>query len=331
VSAPLRRYAYAQARVRARLARLLGSAQLATLAAYPDVPALHQELAALGWEDPLEAVLEAFDAVLRVLDEAPRRVVHAYRARYEAENLKLLLRALERGTSYTELAPLLLPVGALRPGPPAEALLRSPSLAEAVARLEPWPFGDVLRQQVRAQRGAAPDRFRLELAAERAVYEAAWAALAALEPPDRRGARRILGTKLDGVNLLRAARMRLHSDLSAEEVLAYLVRGGLYFRAAERAVLAHEPVDQWASRLAETPFASALTAGWNGIEAALGRILAREASRALSGPPFQLALPLAYLVLVELQAGDLERLVAAKQMRRSEAWLRAGLVAGRGA
>ena len=186
----LRRYAYTQARVRARLSQLLTRQQLETLAAYPDASSLQRELDALGWGQPAAAVLHAFSEVLAMVEGGPREVVAAYRTRYECENLGVLLRALERGIPYVEVAALLLPVGALGPGRRAEELLEASSLADAVSQLDPAPFGDALRRHVRAAgaRAQSVDRFRLELVAEREVYETVWNQTQTLDPGDRRSA-----------------------------------------------------------------------------------------------------------------------------------------------
>jgi len=333
MTSPVRRYAYAQARVRAWLSRLLTRQQLDTLAAYPDESSLHRELLELGWVQPTAAVLAAFEDVLWMLEGEPRAVVAAYRVRYECENLGILLRALERRRSYDEVAPQLLAVGALGPGRRAEDLLQSATLADAVARLDSSPFGDALRRQVRAAAARAQplDRFRLELVAERDTYEAVWSAVQALEGADRSSAAAVLGVELDCVNLVRAARLRCHHGMSPEEVLAFAIRGGLHLDATRRAVLAHEPVETWAAQLASTPYGVALAAADSPLlELELRRIRAHIAERALSGSPFRIGLVLAYLVLLEIQAADLQRLIEGRRLGRPEAWLRAGLATRRG-
>jgi vacuolar-type H+-ATPase subunit C/Vma6 len=329
MASALARYAYGHARVRARLAALLTRRQMETLAAYPDAATLTQELGALGWAAPEEAVLRSFEDVIRMLDDGPREVVVRYRARYEAENLAVLLRGQERGRPAAEIEPLLHPVGVLAPGPLAREILAAPSLAAAVDRLAPRPFGDALRRQVRALGAEAVERLRLELVAEREVYERVWEAVQALDPADRRSAAAVLGVQLDRVNLVRAARLR--GRLSPEEVLAYTIRGGLHLGAAERAVLAHLPPEEWPPALARTPYGPALAAAETpaGREAALARLVVAAAERALVGPPFRLGVILAYLLLLEAQAADLRRLVEGRRLGRSEAWLRAGLVTRR--
>jgi vacuolar-type H+-ATPase subunit C/Vma6 len=333
VASALARYAYGQARVRARIARLLNRQQLETLAGYPDEPSLRRELAALGFERPADAVLAAIDAVQAMLEGAPRDVVIAYRARFECEGLKLVLRAIERGLSWAEVEPLM-PARGLDLGRRAPELLEAGSLADAVMRLDRIPFGDALRRHVRAAQAQSQplERFRLELVAEREAYEGIWRAAGALGADDRRAARRVLGVEIDAANLVRALRMRLHHALSPEEVLAYSIHGGLHLDAGKRAVLAHEPVESWASHLASTPYGDALAAAGATpeLEHELRRVRARAAERALSGSPFQIGLMLAYLVLVELQGTDLQRILEGTRLRRSEDWLRAGLASQRG-
>jgi len=328
VASSLRRYAYAQARVRARLARLLAPGQLEALAAVPDAQALERELTALGWGDPTAVVLGAWADAFEWLEGPPREVVARERARFELENLKVLLRAVERSRPYAEVAPLLLPIGALGPGPTAEAVAAAPSLADAVARLEPEPFGALLRRHVQAAGAAGPiERFRLEAAAERAVWEAIGDAFQALDPADRRAAARLVGARLDVANLLRALRLRVQHRLGPEEVIAYAIRGGSFGPEA-RAVLAHEPVEAWAARLAATPYARALAEverPWR-TERELARLVVREAERALNGSPFSIGVVLAWLVLLESQADDVRRVLQGRRLRRDESWIRAGLI-----
>jgi vacuolar-type H+-ATPase subunit C/Vma6 len=329
VAGAVRRYAYAQARIRARVARLATRRQLEEISA-ASRDAARQELAHLGWEDPDGATLDAFAQVLEMLEGAGREVVVRYRARYECENLKTLLRAVERGAAWADVAPLLHRVGPLGPGPVAEEILASASLAEAVGRLAPEPFGRVLRRQLEGAH--APDRVRLEALAEREVYEAVWSALEALDAADRSRAVRILGVKLDCVNLLRALRLRRSHGLAPEEVAAYTIRGGCHLGLRERAVLAHEPIESWASQLAATPYGPPLAAAdkaWQ-LEWELARVLEATARRELARSPFSLGLVLAYLILFELQAGDARRLTEGKHLGRPASWIDARLVTGRG-
>jgi len=333
VASALRRYAYAQARVRARISRLLTRQQLETLAVYPDTESLARELAAAGIDEPVQGVLDAIVRIEAMVSGPPRDVVRAYRARFECENLCVLLRAREAGLAWADVEPLLLRVGRLGPGRAAAELLEAASLADAVARLDPAPFGDALRRQIRAAgaQSRAPERFRLELVAEREAYESIWRAVAALDPADRRSAIGVAGVELDAANLVRALRMRRTYGLGPEEVLAYAIHGGLHLDARLRAVLAHEPIESWPSQLASTPYAAALSAAdaTPSLEHELRRIRARAALRALRGSPFRLGLLLGYLTLVEVQAADLRRLVEGARLRRPEAWVRAGMVAAR--
>jgi hypothetical protein len=254
--------------------------------------------------------MEAFAWVLAHLDGAPGEFVDRYRARHASANLNRLLRGVERGLAWEEVAPSLVPGVALGPGPAARRVLEAGSLGEAVARLDDAPFGDVLRIHARAAGGAEPDRFRLETVAEREVYERLWAGLDALDAADRQAGVRLVGMKLDCVNLLRTLRLRLHRGLAPEEVVAYGVAGGRFLRAAQRQALAHEPLERWPALLDATPYGSACAQvdRPEALEVALGRLLARAAERELVASPFQLGRGLAYLLLLELQARDVRRL-----------------------
>jgi vacuolar-type H+-ATPase subunit C/Vma6 len=329
LSSPLRQYAYAQARIRARLPLLPGHARLEELASLRDAATLERELAEAGWSDPAARVQAGFTRVLRILDGEPRALVARYRDRYVCENLKVLLRARERGLRDDAVASLLHPIGVLVPGRGAEELLSAPSLAEAFEHFEPEPLGRVLRRHVRTA-SAGGLRLRLELVAERTVYEALWQQIEPLSRPDRVSARRILGVKLDAVNLVRAARLRLEHGLPPEEILGYAIRGGS-FAARERSVLAHEPPDAWAGLLSHTPWAPALAQGVasDTLAREVSRRLEQEARRSLRSSPFCIGFFLGYLLLLELLAQDVRRLVAGRRFSRPPEWVRAGLVTRR--
>jgi vacuolar-type H+-ATPase subunit C/Vma6 len=327
MASPLRRYAYAQARIRARIAGLASRRQLEILASYPDETSLRAELAAKGHAVDEASMLRAFAWVLDLLSGPPAEVVRRYRDRYAAENLKLLLRARERGLAFTEVEPLLLPLPEPGRARLARELLEAPSLADALARLPAQPFGEALRQHARAAGAREVERFRLEAVAEREVYERLWNAVLALPPADRRAAVRLLGTKLDCVSLARFARLRAYHGLGAEELLVYAIRGGRALGAAERAALAHEPPERWAGALARTPYARALAEAPSppALEHALAQLLAREARAALRGSPFQIGVPLGYLVLVETECADVRALLAGKRFAWDAARIAEGL------
>ena len=324
MASALRRYAFTQARVRARVARLLERRQLEALATPADPARRLAELDALEAPGDTEALLAEFDLVLRLLEGAPREIVERYRARYELENLKVLTRALERGASVAETAPLLLPAGPLGAPDQAASWLARGSVAAFVEALPAEPFGDPLR---RALRGGPTERFRLEAIAEREAWERTWRALDALAPDDRRSAWRVLGAKCDAVNLLRLLRLRVHHGLAPEEIVALAIRGGRCLGARERARLAHNEPQQWATELAHTPYAPSLTA-WSDpakLERELERVVARTAGRELAGSPFRIGLILAYLILLEIQTADLRRLREGARLGRSASWITQGL------
>lgn len=325
----LRRYAYAQARIRARLARLLTRHQLELLAEYADANALRAELAALGHPERDETVLAGFADVLDMLEGPAREVVARYRDRYEAENLKALLRGVERRAPPAEVLPLLHAVGALAEPETARRVLEAGALVEAVDRLPAQPFGALLQRHVEATRPRPPERVRLEALAEREAWERAWRATDALDRSDRRSARRVLGIRIDALNVMRALRLRAHG-LAPEELAANAIRAGRHLGRAEREALAHEPVEEWPARLARTPLAGALSAGEpHRVERALAALVGRAALRELRAAPFSIGLPLAWLVLLELQASDLRRVLEGHRLGRPPEWIASGLAVER--
>jgi vacuolar-type H+-ATPase subunit C/Vma6 len=180
-----------------------------------------------------------------------------------------------------------------------------------------------------APRGAV-ERFRLEAVAEREAWERIWSAALALGAAERRSAARVIGTKLDCVSLLRFLRLRTEHGLAPQELLALAIRAGHRIGRLERALLAHEPPSEWSSRLAHTPYAGALEP-WSdaaAVETGLSRVVRAAARRELAGSPFRIGLVLAYLVLLELQASDLRRVLAGRRLGRSAEWVCSGFVSG---
>jgi len=330
MASALRRYAFAQARVRARLARRIGRRALEGLAAAPDDAGVLRELEARGSPERAESVKRAFDEAVAMLAAGPAEVVARYRDRHEWENVAVLLRAAERGRPADEVLPLLRPVGELGTTPAGRAVAEAGSLALALARLPAEPYGDLLRRVAAAAPRGAPDRFRLELVAEREAWERIWRAVAALGPGERPSAERVVGTKLDCVQLLRFLRLRTEQGLAPPELLALAIRAGHRIGRRERALLAHEPPAEWPRGLAHTPYADALEAfdDPTAVEAALSRVVLAAAKRELAGSPFRIGLVLAYLVLLEIQAGDLGRVLEGRRLGRSSEWICSGLVSG---
>jgi vacuolar-type H+-ATPase subunit C/Vma6 len=330
MASALRSYAYAQARVRARLGRLVGRRALEALAAAPDEAGVLRELEARGRPDLDESVIRAFDDVLAMLAGAPAEVVARYRDRHEWENVAVLLRGAERGLPANEVLPLLQPVGELGTTPAGRMVAEAGSLEEAVARLPAQPYGELLRRVVAAAPRGAVERFRLEAVAEREAWERIWRAVESLGTTERRSAARVLGTKLDCVGLLRFLRLRSERGLGPEELLALAIRAGHRIGQRERALLAHQPPSEWSSRLSHTPYAGALEA-WRdatAVEAGLSRVVRAAARRELAGTPFRIGLILAYLLLLELQASDLRRVREGRRLGRSAEWVCSGLVSG---
>lgn len=319
MSGALRRYAALQARVRAWSAALLDRRHLEMLAGYPDAEALERELAALGWGERSAPLRRAFERILKALEGPPHTLVALYRRRYEVESLKALLRAAELGLPFEAARAHLARAGAWPEETEARALLEAPSLAAAVERLAPEPFGEALRRHLRAHGRDAASRLHLECVAERDVWDAVWAAVERLDRGDRPGARALLGAKLDAVKLVRALRLR-ERELTPEERDLLLPRGGAHLAAPRaHAALAREAPERWPAHLERTPYARPFAEAEDpaALERRLEETVARAARRALAGPPFRIALPLGYLLLLEVQASAIEQVAAARRFGRA--------------
>ncbi len=320
----LRRYAVANARVRALLSALLGRAALEALYSHPSPEAMWEALgrtpyptgvatAAVPGAALLYRLFQVGRLVLETLEGPERRLLHLYLLHHEVDDLLVVIRAV-----YRRLAPETV-AGRLHT-PPAIATVAARSLLDAAdlrdlqRRLGDTPYADSLRISMHRLESAGP--FALEVALELDYWDRLWAAIESLQAEDRVRARHLLGILLDLINLSWIARYRDVLGLAPEEVLNYTVRQGRWISAEIRAELARTP-HRW-SALERTPYAPLASLAesdrFETAASALWRFLARETQRMLAQYPFHIGVPLAFLLAQEIEIRDLRVLLAAKSI-----------------
>jgi len=319
----LRRYAAANARVRVWLSTLLGRRGLEVLCGYPSAAAVLDALArtpygvAAGGLTPTDHNLlmrlgHAGRILLDLLVEPERTFVRLYLLHYEIANLKVVIRAIAQRlspqslTAYLDVWPGIATVAPLE-------LARAHDLRTLVERLADTPYGAALAAALhRAEEAGA---FAIEVALELDYYERLWAAAATLRRADRERAEHLLGILFDILTLSWISRYHA-AGLSAEEILNYTLRQGCWLTPEIRRRLAETRGAAWTDVLARTPYAALLgdvpTRSFDAVSVALWRFLAGEIHRSLRGYPFQIGVPLGFLLLQEIEIRDLRVLLVAK-------------------
>jgi V/A-type H+-transporting ATPase subunit C len=333
------RYAAASARVRGRIGRLLTPAQWELLLEAPDLSTMVQNLSTTAYQPLLEQVGRAamaqpdpsrierwlwqylatsYRAPLPFMPGATKDLVAWLWRRFEVDNLKMVLRGVERDIPPGRIRDTLVPLGDAS-GLPWESLSEASTVPDVVSRLAGRFYGRALEP--------ALDRYRregllfvLEIRLDLAYARELLNLVEGLRGRDRREAERFTGTLIDSQNVLWAFRYRLYHDLSPEEILNYTLQRGVRVNTrilreiATGASVMTVLEEVWdgalpdLERLARHRDQQALVEA----EAMFDRYFYRQAKKTLKGYPLHLGVILAYLVLQETEIGDLVSLIEGK-------------------
>lgn len=247
-----------------------------------------------------------------------RQLLLVWWQHFELENLKAVFRSLHQGMEPDAIRRLLIPLGEYSVLP-WDALLNEHSVLSLIDRLERTHYINPLRNALPIYQ-REHSLFPIEIALDIRYYRDLAAAIEALSGDERVQARRVLGTRLDILNILWAYRYRTYYNLSAEEIVNYTLWRTVRTNTAliRDIALGADPQDiitrVWG------PQAIDLTQLASGdpmrvllrLELLLERFWHHLAQRELSAYPFSLGTILGYLVLEEHEAEDLVTLLEAK-------------------
>src|SRR5215510_4287091 len=334
-------YAAISSRVRAMYADLLTPQDMLRLSEAPDFLSLFNSLKGTAYGPYLEGLkdkevnprrvitqikrklADAFYSVIQMAPVQTRPLVKQLYRFYEIGNLKAVLRALVTVSAWnTETAlwdrvhDVLFPLGA-NSVLPAQAMVESGSISSAVDLLNGTPYEDILSFAMKRY-SAEQNLFPIEVAVDLAYWRRLWAEAAKLTGQDRQYGVRIIGSLLDMNNLMWAIRYKVYQKLSEEEIINYTLPFGYRVKDSDiRAIAAGGDIASIVSRLyPDIPDVSTLLdepkTGLPKLEAALKRELLNECLAAFVGSPFHIGLPLAFLVMHDLEVQDLIILIEAK-------------------
>lgn len=319
---------------------LLGASDLAALSEAPDLASLVAGLRHTQYGAYLEGLKEkevtsrefaraiknrlgaAYRSVAQGSPMQSRRVLGQLYRRYEVNNLKAILRGIAggprggEGLLWPRIRDLLFPLGSATVLP-EEAMVQAGSIAGAVDLLRGTTYYEVLSHALKRY-SAEHSLFPLEVALDLHYWRRLWNEARRLPGQDLTHAMRVVGSLVDANNLAWAIRFRVYQQLSEEELINYTLPFGYRVRDADiRGIAAGADLGSVVGRLYPTlPDARNLLEdpkqGLPKLERELKRIVMKECQAAFLGDPFHIGLPLAYLVLQDLEVEDLVVLSEAK-------------------
>jgi vacuolar-type H+-ATPase subunit C/Vma6 len=271
---------------------------------------------------------KVYTGVLRLAPGFARPVLNRLYRLYETDNLKAILRGVVAGAPWDTVRYVLFPLGASTVLP-AQAMVEAGSVGAAVEQLRRTPYYATLAHALQRY-SAEGSLFPLEVALDLDDWRELWHDVKRLPAQDRPQALRIVGTLADLNNLMWAIRYRVYHHLSEEEIINYTLPFGYQVKDQDIHAIA-----------AGAGIASVMERIYPGLsveqeperrlpelELHLQRQLVERCQAAFIGYPFHIGIPLAYLVLAELEIQDLTVLIEAKAMHIPAARFQAYLVMG---
>jgi V/A-type H+-transporting ATPase subunit C len=259
---------------------------------------------------------DAYVAVIAMVAEpAHSLLVQLYRL-FEVDNLKAVLRGIVAGASWDQVRYVLFPFGTSTVLP-AQAMVEAESVNAAVELLRGTPYYGTLSHAME-RFTAEQSLFPLEVALDLDYRRELWRDVNQLAGRDRRQALRIVGSLIDTDNLMWAIRYRVYHHLSEEEIINYTVPFGYQVRDEDiRAIAAGADIARVVAHiypdLADVrPLLQEPRSGLPQLELRLQQHIVEQCRAAFIGYPFHIGIPLAYVLLNELEIQDLTVLIEAK-------------------
>jgi V/A-type H+-transporting ATPase subunit C len=343
-------YATIHARVRAMYATMLDAALWQRLCEAETYPVLLETLKASVYGPYLETVQDqnltsrravyqmkghlahAFVTIIHSIPETARPLVTQLYRLYEVDNLKALLRGVASGASWDQIRYVLFPLDAFTVLP-AQEIAGANDVSAAVERLRGTPYYDTLAHAMERYT-AERSLFPLEVALDLNYWRETWRDINRLADPDQAHAKRLVGSLIDVNNLMWAIRYQVYHHLAEEEIINYTLPFGYRVQDRDiRAIAAGADIASIVTRIyPDLSESGALLqephSGLPELERRLQQHLAGECRAAFMGYPFHVGIPLAYLLLTELEIQDLTVLVEAKVLRVPAERYRSHLIVG---
>lgn len=339
-------YAAISARVRAMSAGLLSPQDIVRLSDTPDFSSLFTSLKGTTYGPYLDGlkdkdinprktvaqiksrVAKSYYSVVQMSPIETRPLVKQLYRYFELGNLKAVLRsivAVQRSaetSSWDRVRDVLFPLGA-DTVIPAQAMVESGNIASAVDLLNGTPYEEALAFAMKRY-STEQNLFPIEVALDLSYWRRLWAEAKKLTGADREHGVKIIGSLVDMNNLMWAVRYKVYHKLSEEEVINYTLPFGYRVQDSDiRAIAAGADIASTISRLYPgisdvNAMLEDLKTGLPKLEVILKRALLKRCLAAFVGSPFHIGIPLAFLVMSDLEVQDLIVLVEAKSTNLAE-------------
>jgi len=261
------------------------------------------------------ALFDDYRKILKSLTNAPsRELVLGLFSRFEAENLKVTLRAIFSGLKRIHVSHLLYPLGRMS-RLPWEGLWRQKDIKDAVRLLANTRFGPMLNHAL-PQFEAQGRLFPLEMAIDISCFRRISDAIEALSDRlDRTRVKEVVGSYIDVLNICHIARLRFIYGLSPEEALNYSYPGGKELNLKTLHALARAEDLPSLAKILEEPFKGLIQGSQSNLfqmRRNLEGWLIRRIRRAFLGSPFHLGVQVAHLLEKEMEIKSIISLYQAK-------------------
>jgi V/A-type H+/Na+-transporting ATPase subunit C len=271
-----------------------------------------------------DQLFSSYAKLLRAVPQHGSRLITSLLLRFDAENLKTILRGIWQQKSPAEISPLLYRLHGLS-RLPVDQLFQVQTVTDALELLRSTTFYLPIKH-AQAQFQAQGRLFPLDMAIDITVFERLVEALKSVRGLDRKGAKDLIGELVDLENLSWLVRFRFYYGLSPEELINYLLHGGRRLGIQKLGALARSvELEAFLAQL-PPPYRKALqpATAWTDIQPLSNSWLVQQLYRVFSRDPFQIRLPLAFLLLKEIEVRALERLLTAWDMGETAGSLACG-------
>lgn len=341
----LKRYAYINARLRAKLSLLLTDDYFMGLAAsdslsaamallreskYDYLPALYEETGDIRTcENALyTAEVNLYRDLSGRVDKSLKPFINMLTRFYEADNLKNLLRLwFDRKVRGRDINPYTGYIfrERIEYDLPIDSLINAEEISDVVTLLHGTPYMDpVARWASEAFRKGS--LFPVELGIDKTYYEALWESIGTLPRKDREPARISVGSSIDMINLNTIVRLKHFFEMEPEKILDALIAGGNRLSRADLAdFIGEDELDHYRLLKKKFPEYAALISSENSssrdslsfMETAYETVMDGESRKALRGYPFSIGVILAYMHFGKKEINRLMLILNAKYYRLS--------------
>lgn len=328
-------YAYVNAKLRAKLSKLISERQYKQLVQAVDLEAAYEILRQTEYRELFQEIAtirhirRAETALVQRLIAAHREIaaqakgglrdfIEELMRKHEVDNLKVLLRVwgaheepdiILRETICNEI--------------PVEAILKAGTIEEIIVLLEDTPYRRPLTE-AREQYKSTGSLFYLEIALDKQLYAATWKAIQKLPAADKKIASKLIGIEIDALNVNWILRFKRYYNLGLANVTNLMIPHG--YRIAEESVREAYPSEDQASLIS-----ALLGGGYKGLfpaeeqphkevetlhllEGALRESYREQLRKTLGGYPFTIGTTIGYLRLKRIEVSNIVTILNAKAL-----------------